>query len=93
MKKKQQTGVIVQERSPDMDPDSDLPVTEAEELEACIKDIMSALSTKDIKQIAMHVKALHDILHQYMDSSSEESESTSPHTYQAQNKAAAKEQE
>lgn len=87
--KSHQTGVIVKERAPDMDSESELPVTEAEELEACIHDIMSAMTSKDVKQIASHVKALHDILHQYMGS---ESESDS-NDYQSQNAKAAEKQE
>lgn len=37
-----------------------------------------------MKALARHVKDIHDVLHAYM-----EEDNSSPHTYQAQNEAAA----
>lgn len=67
--KAKQTGVIVQDRQmPESDGDSDIDQAELEEF---VKDVIVAISAKDIKQIAQSVKELHDVLHMQMDNKPE----------------------
>lgn len=55
--KRKETGVIVQQRSPDM------PEQESDDngLEAAAQDILSAISSNDSKALAMAIKAAFEI--------------------------------
>lgn len=61
--KKQQTGVIIQDRQLNEFPKED----EQNDLESCVKDLLVAFSFKDIKMIAQSIKDIHDVLHMEMD--------------------------
>lgn len=71
---RQGSGVIVKERQPDHPEEvsSDMSQDEQKELEQCVKDILEAVKSSDIRKIAEHVKIAHDILHHYMDNSEPE---------------------
>jgi hypothetical protein len=62
MQKKQQTGVIVQEKTPKPQESS-----EEAELVSIILDCITAYKATDIKMLAQLSKELHDCLHKFMD--------------------------
>lgn len=73
--KAQSTGLIVKQRSPDQ-PSGEEEAPEGDEqhaLEGCAQDLIKAFNSKDIKELAKVLKATHDILHEYVDSDSKES--------------------
>lgn len=59
--KRKETGVIVQERSPDAP--SDQPDGSA--IEAAAQDILRAISDNDAKHLALAIKAAFDICESY----------------------------
>lgn len=79
--KHQQTGVIVQNRTPDEPKDS-----EDQGLMACAQDLIDAVHSKDAKRVASALKAAFEIA----DSEPHvEGEHVEPHSYEAQNRKAA----
>ena len=67
--------------------------TEMSALEASVHDFMDAMNRNDIHAMAKVIKDAHEILHAYMDedTESEEESNPEPHSFEAQNQLAAKE--
>lgn len=83
VKKNQGSGVIVKERQPDQPQDISSD-DEVKDIEHCVSEAIKAYKSNDIKALARHIKDIHDVLHAYM-----EEDSSQPHSYDAQNEAAA----
>lgn len=88
MKPKMQTGVIVSTRKPDEIP-KDESSPDDSGLEVCAQDIISALESKDAKKLAAAIKSAFQIC----EASPESDDGAEPHSYDAQNIKAAKDQE
>lgn len=90
LKAKPQTGVIVHTRSPD----EELPSEKSDEndhsaaIEACASSLINAVHAHDVKAVA---EALNDAFTILDAMPHEEGEHTNPHSYDAQNQKAAKE--
>jgi hypothetical protein len=61
-------------------------------LEACAQDILRAIADKDFKHLALALRAAFDVLESEPHEEAEH-DSPSPHSYDAQNKLAAKERD
>jgi hypothetical protein len=77
-KKKQDAGVIVQERQPDEKPEND---SEFDELAECARDLMSAIERKDHKGMADAFHAMFQVCEEIPHA---EGEHIEPHSYDAQ---------
>jgi hypothetical protein len=75
-KKKQDAGVIVQERSPDVKEENS---NDFDELDECAKDLAEALHSKDHKAIADAFHAMFSICDEMP-----HEEKVEPHSYDAQ---------
>ncbi len=82
--KQQQSGVIVQNRTPDEPKDS-----EDQGLMACAQDLIDAVHAKDAKRVASALKAAFEIADSEPHVEGEHLDESSPHTYEAQNRKAA----
>lgn len=80
LKKKQETGVVMKTRSPDEKPEENQEDDSG--MEACAKELMSAVKADDHKAVARIIKDMFQIA----DSEPhEEGPHVEPHSYQAQN--------
>lgn len=62
-KQPQATGIIVKHRAPDEDQEyQDKPDDRSEAIEACAKDLLDAINSSNIKEIAATIKSAFDIL-------------------------------
>jgi len=77
-KKRQDTGLIIQERQPDTEEKDN----DSDELEEIAKDLISAIERKDHRAVA---DALHAAFTVADSEPHEEGEHVSPHSYDAQN--------
>jgi hypothetical protein len=83
-KKRQNAGVIVQERAPDEKPEENQEDNSG--IEACAKDLIDAVHAQNIKGAADAIKAAFEILDSQPH---EEGEHIEPHSYASQNQKAA----
>lgn len=87
------TGMLIKHRSPDETPEteeySDEESNHSEAIEACAKDLLTAIESKDHKAIANALADAFVILEQNPHKEVEHEGTPEPHSYDAQNKAAA----
>lgn len=89
--KKNQTGLIVEERQSSESPKEIDPSEEMMTLEECVRDFVVAYGMKDMKQMCESIKTIHDVLHMYMDEG--QSEHKDLENFAAQNIKAYKSEE
>lgn len=82
-KQGQVVGIIMKTREPDNKEENN----NSHAIDACAKDLIDAIHTKDIKRVAEAIQSAFEILE---NSDNSEKSSIEPHSYQAQNIAAAK---
>lgn len=76
--RKQQAGVIIQERKPDEKPNDSEDMSG---IEACAQDLMDAMKSSDVKKAAAALRAAFELCDM-------EPHEEGPHTFEAQNKKA-----
>jgi hypothetical protein len=79
-KAKLQTGVLVKNRQPDANNEEP---TESNDIEECAKSLLSAIESKDIKQIAEEIRKIYLFLHNEIDKPEDEQTKSEPHSYSA----------
>lgn len=79
-KQGQVAGIIMKTREPDNKEESD----NSSAIEACAKDLIEAVHSRDIKRVAEALQSAFEILE------NSEKSSVEPHSYDSQNIAAAK---
>ena len=79
----QVAGIIMKTRSPDEDKE---PNDDSAAIDACAKDLIEAVHSRDTKRVAEAIKSAFEIL----ESMPHEESDVSPHTYEAQNIKAAR---
>lgn len=84
-------GLIVKTRAPDEKPQDESDDHSAA-IEACARDLITALHAKDVKGVASAICSAFEILDSLPHEEGEHT-NASPHSYDAQNKLAGKEQE
>lgn len=81
------TGLIIQTRAPDESAREEAETEEKDDpeaaIDACSMELLLAIHTKDIKGFSKAIKALFEILS--AQPQEEESDHSSPHSYDAQN--------
>ena len=75
-------GLIMKNRSPDAPPE------DKDSIDACAQDLISAVHAKDAKATAEALRSAFRILDSEPHEEGEHTNKPSPHTYEAQNKAA-----
>lgn len=82
-------GLIMKTRAPDESPEQEDSEDSSAAIESCASEIIRAVHAKDPKAVAAALKDAFDILESMPHE--EESESTEPHSYDAQNIKAGRE--
>jgi hypothetical protein len=91
IKKPPQTGLLIKLRPVDGKSESKEDEGDDSGLEACAKDLIDAIHSKDIKAVKAALKATFEICDSSEDSEDSGSSAPSPHSYEAQNKKAGQE--
>lgn len=86
-KQKQQSGIIVKNREPDSKPEGEQADNTA--IETCMHDLIKAIHSRDARAASEAIKDVFAVLESMPH---EEGEHSDPHSYSAQNQAAADEE-